>query len=45
VELGCIEGNHLTNGQLKTMCRIDNYDALYGDIQKAAALVNREVVI
>lgn len=45
VELGCIEGNYLTNGKLKTMCKIDNYDALYGDIQSAAAMVSGDVVV
>ena len=44
-ELGCIEGSYLTNGRLKTMCRIDNYDALYGDIKSAAALVSGDVII
>jgi hypothetical protein len=45
VELGCLEGGYLTNGRLKTMCRIDNYDALYGDIKSAAALVSNDVVV
>ena len=45
VELGCIEGNYLTNGRLKTMCKIDNYDALYGDIRSAAAMVSGDVVV
>ncbi|MCL2494571.1 MAG: hypothetical protein FWE98_02795 [Oscillospiraceae bacterium] len=45
VELGCIEGSYLTNGRLKTMCKIDNYDALYGDIQSAAALVNGDILV
>jgi len=45
VELGCIEGNYLTNGKLKTMCRIDNYDALYGDIRSAADMVSGDIVV
>ena len=45
IALGCIEGSYLTNGRLKTMCRIDNYDALYGDIKRAAAMVSGDLVI
>jgi len=45
VELGCMEGSYLTNGRLKTMCRIDNYDELYGEIKSAAAMVSNDIVV
>jgi len=45
IELGCLEGNYLTNGALKTMCRIDNYADLYEDIRGAAALVSGDIMI
>jgi len=43
-EQGCLEGAYLTNGKLKTMCRIDNYSALYDDIKSAAAMVSGELI-
>ena len=43
--LGCLEGSYLTNGKLKTMCRITNYSDLYPDIQKAAHMVSELIVV